>query len=159
MEIVFRPIGHVSSPFKDVEGMPIQPAAARGITGEVRLLPEYAPGLRDLEGFSHIYLIYHLHRVGEAKLKVIPFLDTQPRGIFATRAPCRPNAVGISVVRLIKIEPPVLTVENIDILDETPLLDIKPYVADFDDFTTSQNGWYDRSRAHLKNKKSDGRFR
>ena len=107
------------------------------------MFPEFAAGLRDLEGFSHVYLIYHFHQAGPAKLLVKPFLQDVERGIFATRAPCRPNAIGLSVVELVRREGNVLHLGGVDILDGTPLLDIKPYTAKFDRFETSRNGWQD----------------
>jgi len=159
MEIKYRPIGTIHSPFKDIEGMPIQPAGAANVRGTVEVLPELAEGLRDLEGFSHIILLYHFHRVQEAKLVVIPFMDSQPRGIFATRAPKRPNPIGLSVVRLISIEGNVLHIENVDVLDGTPLLDIKPYVPEFDQPDVEAVGWLERAKGRARATRSDDRFR
>jgi tRNA-Thr(GGU) m(6)t(6)A37 methyltransferase TsaA len=99
--------------------------------------------LRDLEGFSHIYLIYHFHQAGPTRLMVKPFLQDVERGVFATRVPCRPNAIGLSVVELVHREANVLHLDGVDILDGTPLLDIKPYTAKFDLFETTRNGWQD----------------
>ena len=112
--------------------MPIQPTGAKGIQGTVEILPEFQAGLNDLEGFSHIILLYHLHRSEGFKLTVTPFLDDQPRGLFATRAPKRPNSIGLSVVKLVRQEENILHIENVDILDGTPLLDIKPYIPVFE---------------------------
>ena len=123
MSIEYEPIGIIHTPFTDLEGMPIQPAGASGGKGTVEILPEYAEGLADLDGFSHIVLLYHFHRSTGFKLRVTPFLDDQPRGLFATRAPKRPNPIGLSVVKLVKVEGPVVRVENVDVLDGTPLLD------------------------------------
>jgi tRNA-Thr(GGU) m(6)t(6)A37 methyltransferase TsaA len=109
----------------------------------VEVLPEYTAGLRDLDGFSHIFLVYHFHLAGPAQLLVRPFLQDVERGLFATRAPCRPNPIGLSVVELVRREGNVLHVDGIDILDGTPLLDIKPYTAKFDRIETMRNGWQD----------------
>lgn len=158
MQITLTPIGTVYSPFRTLEEMPIQPAGAEGIKGTVSVKTDFLDGLADLDGFSHIYLIYHFHRAGTAMLQVTPFLDQQPHGIFATRAPRRPNPIGLSVVKLNGIIGNLLQIENVDILNGTPLLDIKPYVPEFDQLETEKNGWLDTVRGLVKNKKSDGRF-
>jgi tRNA-Thr(GGU) m(6)t(6)A37 methyltransferase TsaA len=159
-EILFRPIGVIHSPFRRIEGMPIQPSGARGVAGTVEVFPRYAEGLRDLEGFSHIILVYHFHMAGEASLVVVPFLDSEPRGTFATRAPKRPNPIGISVVALLARSGDTLRVENVDVLDGTPLLDIKPYVPEFDVHAASRTGWLERvSASDVRRQTSDGRFR
>jgi tRNA-Thr(GGU) m(6)t(6)A37 methyltransferase TsaA len=132
MKVLFQPIGTIHTPFTKREGMPIQPSRAKDTRGTVEVLPEYAEGLADLEGFSHIFLLYHFHRSTGHRLKVVPFLDAEEHGVFATRAPSRPNALGLSLVGLISIEENLLSVEGVDILDGTPLLDIKPYVPEFD---------------------------
>ena len=118
MELTYRPIGVVHTPFDDPVGMPIQPAGAVGIRGTVEVMPEFAGGLKDLEGFSHIILLYHFHLVKDTKLLVMPFMDVEPRGIFSTRAPKRPNPIGLSIVRLLRVEGSTLHVENVDILNE-----------------------------------------
>ena len=159
MEISYRPIGVIHSPFTDIEGMPIQPTGAAGIRGTVEVFPEFAEGLKDLEGFSHIILLYHFHRVQGAKLVATPFMDSQPHGVFATRAPKRPNPIGLSIVRLLSIEKNVLHIENVDILDGTPLLDIKPYVPEFDQPRVDRVGWLEQSKGEVQSKKSDSRFR
>ena len=141
--ITYRPIGIIRSEHRAAEETPIQPAYAKGCKGRVEVFPEFAPGLRDVEGFSHIYLVYHFHKAGPAKLRVKPFLQDIERGVFATRAPCRPNAVGLSIVELIRREGNVLYLDGVDILDGTPLLDIKPYTSKFDRFETACNGWQD----------------
>jgi tRNA-Thr(GGU) m(6)t(6)A37 methyltransferase TsaA len=141
--ITYRPIGVIRTEHSVVEETPIQPAYAKGCKGRVEVFPEFAPGLRDVEGFSHIYLIYHLHKAGAAKLMVKPFLQDIERGVFATRAPCRPNAVGLSIVELVRREGNVLHLDGVDILDGTPLLDIKPYSAKFDRLETARSGWQD----------------
>jgi len=156
--ISYKPIGIIRSPFSDTIGAPIQPSGARGIKGTIELMPEFAEGLRDLEGFSHIILIYHLHLSTSFSLKVKPFLDDQLRGVFATRAPKRPNPIGLSVVRLKEIKGNILHIEDIDIVDGTPLLDIKPYVPEFDAGETVRIGWLTDKIAKASRKKSDGRF-
>ena len=155
----FQPIGTIRSPFADPERMPIQPSGAKGVRGRVEMLPEYVEGLKDLEGFSHIVLIYHFHEAGEGKLTVVPFMDTQPRGVFATRAPVRPNAIGLSVVRLAGIEGGILHIENVDVIDGTPLLDIKPYVPEFDEQKKVRIGWLEQAKDRVERKKADDRFR
>lgn len=158
MEICLNPIGRIVSPWKNPEGMPIQSAAAQGVKGKIILLPGYVPGLQDLEGFSHIILIYYFHNIRESKLIVKPFLDDQPRGVFATRAPQRPNQIGLSVVKLIKVEGDTLYIENLDILDGTPLLDIKPYVPMIDEHAATSIGWLAGVKNALEDIKSDNRF-
>jgi tRNA-Thr(GGU) m(6)t(6)A37 methyltransferase TsaA len=138
--------------------MPIQPTGASGIQGTVEVFPEFTEGLKDLEGFSHIILLYHFHRVQEVKLVVTPFMDFQPRGVFATRAPKRPNPIGLSIVKLLGIEQNTLHIENVDILDGTPLLDIKPYVPEFDHHPADRVGWLEQAKGRVQSKKSDGRF-
>ncbi len=141
--VTFRVIGTIHSNHVAAEDTPIQPAFARGCLGWVELRPEFAEGLRDLEGFSHVYLLYHLHRAGPPRLSVKPFLQDVERGVFATRAPCRPNAIGLSIVELLGREDAILRLDGVDVLDGTPLLDIKPYVARFDRVETTRNGWQD----------------
>ena len=158
MSISYRPIGVIHSPFQSTENMPIQSVGATGIRGEVELLPEFAAGLKDLEGFSHIILLYHFHRAAEPRLIVAPFLDAEPRGVFATRAPSRPNAIGLSVVRLLSVEGNVLRIEDVDILDGTPLLDIKPYTPEFDHHEVVRTGWLTSAQGKVKEKRSDDRF-
>jgi tRNA-Thr(GGU) m(6)t(6)A37 methyltransferase TsaA len=159
VKVNYQSIGVVRSPFDKVEGVPIQPTGAAGIQGTVEIIPEYRQGLKDLDGFSHIVLIYHFHLVRESELIVTPFLDSQPRGVFATRAPKRPNPIGLSVVRLQRIERNVLYVENVDILDGTPLLDIKPYVPEFDRHGAIRIGWLEQARGRVQGRRSDDRFR
>jgi tRNA-Thr(GGU) m(6)t(6)A37 methyltransferase TsaA len=154
--IEYHPIGIVHSPFTEQEGTPIQPSRADGVRGTVEIFPEFVDGLSDLDGFSHIYLLCHLHRSSGFRLKVVPYLDTVERGLFATRAPRRPNPIGLSVVRLVGIEGPTLTVENIDMLDGTPVLDIKPFVGEFDGREDIRTGWLEQVRARRKT--ADDRF-
>jgi tRNA-Thr(GGU) m(6)t(6)A37 methyltransferase TsaA len=139
--VQYRPIGIIHSPHTDPSQTPIQPAYALGILGRAEVFEEFEEGLRDLEGFSHIYLIYHFHRASKPKLTVKPFLEDVPHGVFATRAPCRPNAIGFSLVRLLRREGRVLQLEDVDVLDGTPLLDIKPYVPRFDLRDKVRCGW------------------
>lgn len=157
--IELNPIGIIHTPFTKPEGMPIQPAGATGIRGTIEVFEEYHAGLKDLDGFSHLILLYHFHRSHGFKLHVVPFMDSEPRGLFATRAPKRPNPVGISVVQLDKIENGVLHIQNVDILDGTPLLDIKPYVPEFDSAANIRTGWLEQPRKTVSSHKSDDRFK
>ena len=156
--ISFTPIGTIHSPFTEPAGMPIQPAGAPGVRGTVRIDEKYREGLRDLCGFSRIILLYHLHRSEGYALDVIPFLDTVPHGIFATRAPRRPNAIGLSIVRLISVNDCELVIEDVDVVDGTPLLDIKPYVPEFDCFPDERSGWFAGCRDAVSSMKADERF-
>jgi tRNA-Thr(GGU) m(6)t(6)A37 methyltransferase TsaA len=145
MDYQMHPIGIIHSPFTDKSQTPIQ-ASRSQVTGFVEIYPEFAEGLQDLEGFSHIILLYVFHESIGYSLRVKPFLDDQERGLFATRYPARPNPIGFSVVRLISQIGSVLEVEGVDMLDGTPLLDIKPYVPDFDIRTDARSGWYESRR-------------
>ncbi|MCB8994420.1 MAG: tRNA (N6-threonylcarbamoyladenosine(37)-N6)-methyltransferase TrmO [Bacteroidales bacterium] len=158
-EITYNPIGIIHSCFKKQEGTPIQAVAAKGSEAVIEIFTDYLEGLSDLENFSHIYILYHLHLIKEKKLTVIPFLDTKPHGIFATRSPVRPNPIGLSVVCLEKISGNKIYIKNLDILDGTPVLDIKPYFSKFDVFETTRNGWLAENFYKLSEKKDDGRFR
>lgn len=151
----YKPIGVVHTPFNSLEGMPIQPTSDVSGSGIVEIFPDFVDGLKDIEGFSHIYLLCHLHEVHQAKLTVTPFLDREPRGIFATRAPCRPNPIGLSLVRLVRVENNLVYVERIDVLNETPLLDIKPYVPAFESLQEVRTGWLEQARRQ----RSDTRFK
>jgi len=155
----FVPIGIIHSPFTDIIGMPIQPSGARGICGIVEISAEYAEGLMDIEGFSHLFLIYAFHCCPSYQLTVRPFLDTTPHGVFATRAPRRPNAIGLSIVRLIEVKGSTLFIEDVDILDGTPLLDLKPYVPVFDAYPDASSGWLEHSAYGAEVFQSDERFR
>ena len=157
-DITYQPIGIIHSPFKEPRGTPIQPPAARGVKGSVELFPEFVEGLKDLDGFSHIILIYHFHLAKAPSLLVKPFMDDQPHGIFAIRAPSRPNPIGLSVVRLVGIEENILHIEDVDILDGTPLLDIKPYLPEFDPPQVERRGWLEKNVRKLPASKDDGRF-
>jgi tRNA-Thr(GGU) m(6)t(6)A37 methyltransferase TsaA len=142
-EIVLRPIGVIRSPHTVPEDTPIQPVFAEGVRGRVELEPEFEEGLKDIEGFSHIYLIFSFDRAGEPRLSVTPYLGDEERGVFATRSPRRPNGLGISLVRLVGREGTVLHIEDVDVLDGTPLLDIKPYIGRYDSREDARSGWQD----------------
>ncbi|MDI6742041.1 MAG: tRNA (N6-threonylcarbamoyladenosine(37)-N6)-methyltransferase TrmO [Smithella sp.] len=142
-EILYWTIGIIHSEHTIEENTPIQPVYAKGCKGHVDLLPEFVDGLRDLSDFSHIYLIYHFHKSRQVKLIVKPFLQDIDRGIFSTRAPFRPNPIGLSVVELLGIEGNILHLNGVDVLDGTPLLDIKPYTTKFDLHDVKKNGWQD----------------
>lgn len=159
MRIIYKPIATLYSPFKKIDEMPIQPTGAEGIKGTVALKSEFLDGLQDLEGFSHIYLLYHFHQAGPTKLTVTPFLDNRPHGVFATRAPNRPNPLGLSVVKLTGIVGNLLQIENVDILSGTPILDIKPYVPEFDQPEVERSGWLEWAKGKVRSKKSDDRFK
>lgn len=156
--IVYEPIGVIHTQYKSLRDMPIQPTGASLSSGRLIVNPQFTAGLTDLEGFSHIYLIYHFHQVQNCKLVVTPFLDDKPHGVFATRAPKRPNPIGLSIVRLISIEENVLILNNVDILDGTPILDIKPYVPAFDYQEHVRVGWLTDKDDEVKTKRSDERF-
>jgi tRNA (adenine37-N6)-methyltransferase len=157
-EITYKPIGVVHSPFKETKGTPIQATAALGIKGTIEVNANYAEGLKDLEGFSHLILLYHFNLVKSYALIVKPFLDDKLHGVFATRSPSRPNSIGISTVRLTRVEKNTLHVEDLDIVDGTPLLDIKPYVPKFDYRRTRKIGWFEGKISKLRETKDDGRF-
>jgi tRNA (adenine37-N6)-methyltransferase len=142
MEFELKPIGLIHSPFSEKEETPIQAARSRA-TGQVEVYPQYAEGLEGVEGFSHLILLYVFHCSEGYNLKVTPFLDNEEHGLFATRHPHRPNPIGLSIVRLLKREGNLLEIEGVDVLDGTPLLDIKPYVPDFDLHADARTGWYE----------------
>jgi len=157
-KIEYTPIGIIRTPFKTPAGTPIQPTGADGVEAKVEVFPEYSEGLTDLEGFSHIILLYLFHLSKDFKLKVKPFLDGKLRGLFATRAPARPNPVGISVVRLVRIDDAVLYIKDIDVVDQTPLLDIKPYIPEFDIRKVDGTGWIGKKAKKVNKTQDDGRF-
>ncbi len=158
--ITIHPIGLIRTPHTDIRNMPIQPIAAQGIRGHIELLPQYAEGLSDLEGFSHITLLYHFHKIKGYKLKVTPFMDTCERGIFSCKAPKRPNAIGTSTVRLLRIEGNILHIEQVDMLDKTPLIDIKPFYPKYDNRKQVTIGWLEKNKdILLEAMRSDERFR
>lgn len=158
-ELAFTPIGTIHTPFHEIVGMPIQAVGAQEFFGHIELDPEYAEGLRDIEGFSHLILVYHLHRVTQTQLTVTPFLDSTPHGIFATRGPNRPNALGLSTVRLVRVEKNILHIQDVDMLDGTPLLDVKPYVPQFDDRAGARIGWFQKNIARVQEARADNRYR
>jgi tRNA (adenine37-N6)-methyltransferase len=156
---VYHLIGMIHSPFRDIADMPIQPAGARGVAGMVAIDEKYQAGLKDIEGFSHLILIYHFHLSRGHSLQVKPFLDDEERGVFATRAPRSPNPVGLSVVRLVRVEGSVLHIEDVDIVDGTPLLDLKPYVPLFDIRQDVKTGWLADRGEGVFYTRADERFR
>jgi tRNA-Thr(GGU) m(6)t(6)A37 methyltransferase TsaA len=158
MTITFSPIGTIHTPFSKLDGMPIQPSGARYVEGTINLYAQFEEGLQDLDGFSHIILLYHFHRSKGYRLIVKPFLDSVKRGLFATRAPRRPNPIGISIVRLLRIEGLILHVQDVDVLDGTPLLDIKPWVPEFDMRQHARAGWLEKKQKNTQTIKSDCRF-
>lgn len=161
MKTEIESIGTIHTDFKKIEGMPIQPTGAKGIKGTITIKDKYVKGLKDLKDFSHIHLIYLLHKVEGYNLEVKPFMDTQTHGVFATRSPKRPNRLGMSVVKLNKIDDNILHIENVDMLDGTPLIDIKPYVPQLYEDTIDELriGWFETKHNNAKSQKSDGRFK
>jgi tRNA-Thr(GGU) m(6)t(6)A37 methyltransferase TsaA len=158
MDITYHPIGILHTPFHDLRDMPIQPTGAASAPGTAEIYAEYADGLQDLDGFSHVILLYHLHQSRRVDLRVVPFLGLEPRGVFATRAPSRPNPIGLSIVRLLRVDGCTLHLGNLDILDGTPLLDLKPYVPGFDRPARARAGWLQSSQRNVKSRRSDDRF-
>jgi tRNA-Thr(GGU) m(6)t(6)A37 methyltransferase TsaA len=156
--VTFTPVGVVHSTHKELYGMPVQPPSAAGIAGEIEIFPEFAEGLLDIEGFSRIMVFYHLHRSAGPLLSAIPFLDTVPHGVFASRIPRRPNPLGFSVVRLLSRDRNILKIADVDILDGTPVLDIKPYVPEFDSYPNESSGWFAGKLDDMSSKRSDDRF-
>jgi tRNA-Thr(GGU) m(6)t(6)A37 methyltransferase TsaA len=156
--ITYTPIGVVRSPFTTLEGMPLQTVAAQGVRGSVELAPAFRAGVKDLEAFSHLILLTHLHRMSGYALEVTPYLDDHPHGVFATRSPRRPNPLGLSVVRLLAVEDGTLLIEDVDILDGAPVLDIKPYVPAFDARETDRIGWYAGRLERVHTTRADERF-
>jgi len=151
-----KQIGIIHSPFQQASGTPIQSSSADGVTGHIEIYEPYIDGLKDIEGFDRIWLLYWFDRASEVNLFVKPYLDTETHGVFATRAPSRPNPIGMSSVRLLAVENNILRIADVDILDGTPLLDIKPYASKFDHYNVSRCGWLDKVADHRK--KADDRF-
>jgi tRNA (adenine37-N6)-methyltransferase len=158
-EIIYSPIGIVHTEFNDIEGAPIQPIGAKGCEGKIEIFPEFVGGLKDLDGFSHILIIYHFHLSKGHSLEVIPFMDDTLRGVFATRAPKRPNPIGVSVVRLMGIRDNVIFIQDVDVVNGTPLLDIKPFVDSLDNRESTKNGWLSNKAIRARQCRSDGRFK
>jgi len=158
MTIQLEPIGIIHTPYTEPKGMPIQPAGAAGVQGTVEIFERFRDGLADLDGFSHLILLYWFHLNDDHDLRVVPFMDSAPRGLFATRAPKRPNPIGLSVVRLDGMEDGILHVDGVDMVDGTPLLDIKPYVPEFDAPTDVRTGWLENVRKTVSDRRADERF-
>ena len=154
--INLRVIGRIHTAFAVGNGTPIQPSYAEGAEGEVVVDPGFADALDDVDGFERVWLIYWMDRAAPFQMRVVPYRDTRERGLFATRSPCRPNPIGLSVVRLLRREGRVLHVADVDILDDTPLLDIKPYVPAFDAHPSAKAGWLADCREDRR--VADGRF-
>lgn len=153
-----QPVGVIHTPYTTLEKMPIQPKGAQSVPGRIILDPMYQEGLLDLDGFSHIYLLYLFHRSKDYSLNVTPFMDNTEHGVFATRAPRRPNPIGLSIVRLLDVNGNQLEVEGVDMLDGTPLLDIKPYIDAFDRVESALSGWLNATGEQIADARSDQRF-
>jgi tRNA-Thr(GGU) m(6)t(6)A37 methyltransferase TsaA len=158
MKITFEPIGVVHSPFTELANMPIQPTGDSAAAGSLEIYSPYCDALKDLDGFSHIYALYFFHKVNSWKPSVTPFLDNQPHGLFATRTPRRPNPIGLSLLQVVGLEGCQIKVNGLDILDGTPLLDIKPYIPQFENPQEVHIGWLSGRGENVKIKKSDRRF-
>ena len=158
MNILYSPIGYFRSPYTQIKGMPIQPIGAEDVEGYIEVLPEFTAGLKDLEGFSHVIVLYHLHKISGYELMIKPFLDTERHGVFATRSPKRPNPVGLSIMRLKGVSGANVMLQGIDVLDQTPVIDIKPYVADFDQCNADSFGWFEGKSGNATHHRSDERF-
>lgn len=156
--ITFKPIGIIHTPFTEAKGTPIQPTATGGTEATIEIFKEYTEGLTDLDGFSHIILLYYFHKIKSSSLIVTPYMDTETHGVFATRAPGRPNPIGLSIVELVRIENNILHIRNADMLDGTPLLDIKPLVHEFDKQEKIRTGWLATKSSKLQETRDDGRF-
>ena len=161
MKIALQQIATIRSPFCNLENMPVQPKGAKDTFATIEFKKEFQDGLKDLDGFSHVYLIYYFHKIKEHKLEVVPFNDltNTPRGVFSTRTPMHPNSIGLSVVELVDIKENIVTIKGIDILDGTPLLDIKPYIENFDKIDGDiKSGWMKSSADTVGTVRSDNRF-
>ena len=158
MEITLQPIGYLETPFNDIADMPIQPSVLADTRGKAVLDEKFVPGLKDLDGFSHIILLFLLHKISGYQLEVVPFMDTLPHGIFATRSPKRPNRIGMSIVRVESVVGNIVQFKGVDMLNGSPLLDIKPYYSYFDQQTQVRNGWLEGKTLRPENLRSDKRF-
>jgi len=161
MLIELKPIATIKSPFCKLVNMPVQPTGGKNHYAIIEFDKKYEKGLKDLDGFSHVYLIYYFHKVKEPKLEVVPFNDktNTPRGVFATRTPVRPNSIGFSLVELVSVKKNIVTIRGVDILDGTPLLDIKPYIENFDKVEGEvKSGWMKSTIEEVSQKRSDDRF-
>jgi len=158
-QFTYESIGVIRTPFESPDGMPIQPVGDAAVEGVVELKEAYVDGVKDLDGFTHCILLYHFHASGDgAPLEVEPFLDDEPRGVFATRAPQRPNPIGLSVVEIKSVTDGNVIINDIDVVDRTPLLDIKPFVPDFDVPNNVDTGWLNASNSTIQSKRADERF-
>ena len=158
MDISITPIGLIHSPIDSPKNAPIQPRGAADLQGTIEIYSEYAEGLTDLDGFSHIILLYHFHLTTRTELLVTPFMDTCKRGVFSTRSPLRPNHIGLSIVELLSVDKNILAVKGIDVVDSTPVLDVKPYIQNFDGVEQSRSGWMTADADQVAGKRSDDRF-
>ena len=161
MKFEIEAIANINTPFKNLDNMPVQPKGAKETLATIEFKKEYEEGLKDLEGFSHLYLIYYFHKIKIPKLSVVPFNDKSntPRGVFSTRTPMHPNSLGLSVVELVKVEENIVTIKGVDILDKTPLIDIKPYIENFDKIEGEvKSGWMKSNKEEVSQKRSDRRF-
>jgi tRNA (adenine37-N6)-methyltransferase len=158
MSINYLPIGYFRTPYTEIKGMPIQPIGGGDVEGYIEVLPEFRAGLQDLEGFSHVIVLYHLHEISGYDIIIKPFLDTKTHGVFATRSPKRPNPIGLSIMRLKGLTATNVVLQGIDVLDQTPVIDIKPYVADFDCCDADRFGWFEGKSANARHHRSDERF-
>ena len=161
MNILLKQIATIKSPFDNLENMPVQPRGAKDIVATIEFKKEFQDGLKDLDGFSHVYLIYYFHKVKEHKLQVVPFNDNTntKRGVFSTRTPMHPNSIGLSIVELVSVKDNIVTIKGIDILDGTPLIDIKPYIDNFDKIEGDvKSGWMKSTSQEVSQKRSDDRF-
>ena len=153
------PIGVIHTPFRQMRDTPIQPLGGQAVRGQIVLDPAYAEGLADVEGFSHLTLVYCFDRITQPALRVVPYMDTQERGIFATRAPKRPNRIGLSTVRLLGLQGCVLDICDVDMLDGTPLLDIKPFYPRYDNRHDARAGWLEQvAEPPVPQLRADDRF-
>jgi len=161
MNILLKQIATIKSPFNNLENMPVQPRGAKDIVATIEFKKEFQDGLKDLDGFSHVYLIYYFHKVKEHKLQVVPFNDNTntKRGVFSTRTPMHPNSIGLSIVELVSVKDNIVTIKGVDILDGTPLIDIKPYIDNFDKIEGDvKSGWMKSTSQEVSQKRSDDRF-
>lgn len=156
--MTLEPIGTIHTPYTNLEEMPIQPSGAADTLGTLIINPAYKEGLKDLNGFSHLYVLYHFHKATRSELLVTPFMDTEVRGVFATRSPLRPSHIGMSVTQIVSVKDNIVTLKGIDVLDGTPLLDIKPYIPQFDAVSNVKTGWMNKNKTEVSNTVSDGRF-
>ncbi len=156
--ITLKPIGVIHSSFKEPASMPIQSSGVSDAKGHIEIFPEFVDGIRDLNGFSHIYVLFYFHLSQSYNLTPIPFLDTVPRGLFSTRAPRRPNPIGLSIVTIEDIKDNIIQISGIDMVDKTPLLDIKPFIPNFEPKDNVRTGWMTKSPEEILKKKSDERF-